>query len=40
MSNKNYDCSYLMVKIMLMVGTVIFICDASSKLMCEITKFF
>jgi hypothetical protein len=38
MSNKNYDCSYLMVKIMLMVGTVIFICDASSKLMCEITK--
>jgi len=29
-----------MVKIMLMVGTVIFICDASSKLMCEITKFF
>jgi hypothetical protein len=25
-------------KIMLMVGTVIFFCDASSKLMCEITK--
>jgi hypothetical protein len=39
MSNKNYDCSYLMVKIMLTVGTVIFFCDASSKLMCEITKF-
>jgi len=38
MSNLNYECSYLMVEIMLMVRTVIFFCDASSKLSCEITK--
>jgi hypothetical protein len=39
MSNENYDCSYLMVKIMLMVGTLSFpFVMLESKLMCEITK--